>query len=400
MKVSFFTYPHLLNLAKFFYKTLAIFILSILLIAPAPAWALDYGTLQSYVSKVNIELDGVVTSIQKLPSLSYENGQTTLVEIDNKLEKVKNDANKDATNFQKISDQLQQEYQKNLDAISKDQVLSKYAQQMESDFKKPHWGDPLKTPGLSVGETELLYEESKKYCKNQGVNTDKDTTWIGFNKPFPSCIKDYLTSVRKLDTYTKTISADQYVIKYLYFFFPNEGQGAVKTVYERSVQENLLSYSEIKQLYTRAKQYCEGRGITMSSNGFPNCADTYFRSISQQVSTSVADKLSYYIIPETRSQAFETQSLINNVRALYYIINVANLQNANKQLANSITLTNKISKLCDSLEKRINLATQKFGNVKEYSDALKSFSDPDVLGEIKELNSFLEDLTNNLTFAN
>ncbi|WP_153038591.1 hypothetical protein [Nodularia spumigena] len=64
-----------------------------------------------------------------------------------------------------------------------------------------------------------------------------------------------------------------------------------------------------------------------------------------------------------------------------------------------ITLTKKISTLCDDLERRINLATQKFGNVKEYADALNSFRDSDVLTEITELNTLLADLTKNLASA-
>jgi hypothetical protein len=65
-------------------------------------------------------------------------------------------------------------------------------------------------------------------------------------------------------------------------------------------------------------------------------------------------------------------------------------------LQKAIVLTNKISQLSDHLEKRINLATQKAGNVKEYADALKSFSDPDILGEISELNKMVANLTTNV----
>ena len=136
----------------------------------------------------------------------------------------------------------------------------------------------------------------------------------------------------------------------------------------------------------------------MSGDGFANCADSYFRSISNQVVRSITGE-TYYIISNTRSQAFETQSLINNVRAFHYLITIAALQESNNKLSNTITLTNKISKLCDQLEKRINLATQKFGNVKEYADALNSFSDPDVLTEITELNTSLAKLTENLAIA-
>jgi hypothetical protein len=52
--------------------------------------------------------------------------------------------------------------------------------------------------------------------------------------------------------------------------------------------------------------------------------------------------------------------------------------------------------LSDHLEKRINLAKQKAGNVKDFGEELKSFSDPDILGEISELNEMVAKLTTNL----
>jgi hypothetical protein len=73
---------------------------------------------------------------------------------------------------------------------------------------------------------------------------------------------------------------------------------------------------------------------------------------------------------------------------------IDNLESENKRLSEGIVLTNKISKLCANLEKRINLAIQKFGNVKEYADALNSFNDPDILSEINELTQLIADLNN------
>ncbi|MEA5557102.1 hypothetical protein, partial [Nodularia spumigena] len=116
MKIRLFTNKNLLSQIQMMWKSLVVLILSILLVAPTPALALDYnGTLKSYISEVKVKLDGVVTSIEKLPSLSYENGKTTLADIDSQLQKIKSDAGENAVDFQKLSDQAQQEYQKNLD---------------------------------------------------------------------------------------------------------------------------------------------------------------------------------------------------------------------------------------------------------------------------------------------
>jgi hypothetical protein len=68
----------------------------------------------------------------------------------------------------------------------------------------------------------------------------------------------------------------------------------------------------------------------------------------------------------------------------------------NRNFSNIIVLTDKVSVLADNLEKRINLAKQKTNNVKEYAEVLKSFSDPDILGEIKDLDQYIGQLTQNL----
>ena len=77
----------------------------------------------------------------------------------------------------------------------------------------------------------------------------------------------------------------------------------------------------------------------------------------------------------------------------------AELEKSSFNLSNSIVLTDKMSKLSDALEKRVQLAKQKYGNVKDYADALQSFSDPDILGEISELDQLIADISKNLQFS-
>ena len=72
------------------------------------------------------------------------------------------------------------------------------------------------------------------------------------------------------------------------------------------------------------------------------------------------------------------------------------LEKDNQKLSEGIKLTQDISQFSDHLEKRINLAKQKAGNVKDFGEELKSFSDPDILGEISELNEMVANLTTNL----
>ena len=387
--MKFLIQKNLPSPVKFVWKTLVVFILSALLFFPTPVLALDYsGDVQSYISNVKVDLDSVLGDIKKLRNLSYEQGKTALAQIDTRLQTIQTNARENATKFQKLSDQLQQEYQENLNKISKDQVLSKYAEQLESDFSKPYFSDRQKRPGLKVEETAILYEGGKKYCQNQGYNTDDGGNWVSTKQPFPSCLKDYLVFVRKLRNIKDTLD----------FFFPTDvGE---RSVYGQTILQNLGDYGVLKTLYTGSKDFCQASGITtVSSSSFSGCADSYFRLISKEVVTSDIRNATYYIMPWTSRQTFETNYLINSVRALHYLINIGTLQEGNKKLANSITLTSKISKLCDNLEKRIKLANQKYGTVKEYADHLKSFSDPIILDEISELDQSIADISKNLQFS-
>ena len=228
------------------WKTLVVFILSALLFFPTPVLALDYsGTVQSYVSNVKVDIDGIVTSIKKLPTLSYENGKIRLTEIDTRLQKIQTNAGKNAVDFQKLSDEAQKEYEK---VLAQQSTLNAFIGQL--------------TPVPS----------------NQPRNRN--------------------------------------------------GRGPIMTT---TIQVDGMDDTVI-----------EGGNIDKTMAKFDN------------------DK---------------------------------------HRLSNAIALTNKISKLSDNLEKRINLAKQKSGNVKDYADALQSFSDPDILGEISELDKFIADLTNNLPLA-
>ena len=165
------------------WKTLVVFILSALLFFPTPVLALDYsGTLQSYVSNVKVDIDGIVTSIKKLPNLSYENGKTALAEIDTKLQKIQGNAGKNATDFEKLRDEGQKESNQLLDEINKlytsQQALEKELQTNQEKlerFKQDNYksiatqqlmknifagsGFQISTPSLSIIENS---EESNR----------------------------------------------------------------------------------------------------------------------------------------------------------------------------------------------------------------------------------------------
>jgi hypothetical protein len=131
MKMTFFTQKNLLSQAKVVWKTLVILILAVLLFVPTPALALDYnGTIQSYISNAKVELDAVLTAIEKLPNLSYETGKATLSEIESQLQKIQTEAGK---NSAELSDHLEKRI--NL-AIQKAGNVKEYGDALKS-FSDP-----------------------------------------------------------------------------------------------------------------------------------------------------------------------------------------------------------------------------------------------------------------------
>ena len=272
MKMTFFTQKNLLSQAKIVWKTLVILILAVLLFVPTPALALDYnGTLQSYIFNVKVELDGVLTAIKKLPNLSYETGKTTLTEIESQLQKIQTEAGKNATDFQKLSNEVQKEYGNLLDNINK--LYSK-----QEDINKQA-RDKRRQALIELGLPQQFWN------------------LVDLDKP-----------------------------------------GSLAFVF----------------------------------------------GVSDGVSESDPAVL-------IQKELDKLESSLRTVKE-----NQTKLESDKHRLANGIVLTNKISQLSDHLEKRINLATQKAGNVKEYGDALKSFSDPDILSEISEFNEMVANLTTNL----
>ena len=77
--------------------------------------------------------------------------------------------------------------------------------------------------------------------------------------------------------------------------------------------------------------------------------------------------------------------------------NKTKLESNRQTIAEAAVLATRISSFCNKAENDINLAKQNIGNVKEYADALASFSDPDILGEIKDLATLVTNLSNKVS---
>ena len=342
--MSVFTDKSLLSKAKVVWKTLVVVILSVLLFAPTPALALDYnGTLQTYVSNTKVEIDGVLTSIKKLPNQSYENGKTTLAEIDSKLHKIQTDAGKNAKVFQNLSAQAQKEYEQVLNQINQ--------QDTSTSLILPAYQEtnlPSLTNGLNNPVSVKIFAEGK---------------WnYGSQSPFSTLV----------NANGNPGSAGRYQAN---LRFSNVSPAALVTVKNNKVFASGMQHS-FELLPSEIVFF-------INNDAVGNYGDN-----------SGSQTITYYFSNNDKNYFFSKNG--NNVTVQY---SVKNLEGEKQRLANGIVLTNKISKLCDDLEKRINLAKEKTGNVKEYAIALNSFSDPDILSEITELNKFVADLTNNLPLA-
>jgi hypothetical protein len=344
-KTSFFQKESWLSQAKFVWKTLVVLILSVLLFAPTPVLAFDYnnGTLQSYVSNVKVELDGVLTSIKKLQTLSYENGQKNLAEIDTKLQKMQTDARNSAKDFKKFSDEAQKEYANVLD-----QINNQYASREKGQFVLPAYQTtnlPSLTNGLNNPVSVNIVAEGKW---NYGSQSPFSTLVNANGNPGSAGI--YQANLR----------------------FPNVNPAALVTV----KNDKVLAFGMQNKLELRP-----GETVLFINN---DVAGNYGDNSGSQTIT-------YSFSNNDKNYFFSTNDKNVTIKS-----NQQELDSKIKKLSEGIVLANKASKLCDDLDKRIKLATQKLGNVKEYASALSSFSDPDVLSEITELDNMVANLTKNL----
>jgi len=347
MKMSALSEKILLSKAKIVWKTLVVLALSVLLFAPTPALALDYnGTLQTYISNTKIEIDGVLTSIKKLPSQSYENGKTTLAEIDRNLQTIQTNAGKNAQNFQKLSDRAQKEYEQVLAQLNQQDTSGRLSVSANQETNLPSLTNNLNMPVIiSISATGKWNYGSGSF-----------STLVNANGT-PSSI--YQSAMR----------------------FPNIMPAALATV-----KNNTLVGFGIQQRFT----LLSNETVSFINNDAPGNYGDNSGSQSINYSISIFSRINekdYFFSKEGNKLTIESYEKTRN------------LESQKQRLANGIVLTNKISKLSDDLEKRVNLAKQKSGNVKEYADALQSFNDSDIISEIAELDRLVANLTNNLTLG-
>ena len=166
--------------------------------------------------------------------------------------------------------------------------------------------------------------------------------------------------------------------------------------YQVSYEKNLTN---ISQLFDLQKEYNKRLSTYLPMNNNSKRAFEYldwflkeeeWHTLSQVDYVDLAQSYGY----ESVNMAFlvmETLQKLDEVKNL-----IQQYEQESRDLSKVIVITDKVSVLANNLEKRINLAKQKTNNVQEYAAVLKSFSDPDILGEIKDLDQYIGELTQNL----
>jgi hypothetical protein len=356
--MGYLVHTSLIRQAKWICKIVVILTLSILLLAPEPVLALNFnGTLQSYISNSKLELDGVVSLIKKLPSQSYETGQTMLTEIGTKLQNIETEAGRNAKYFQNQSDEADKTYRNILDRINK--------LNQEDNYQPIDKTVNVITSVLNKEENEFIYNQMINYCEDK--TKQKPVRYSDFYGCGLEFIKSHLARNEDFNTVWKNLLPP------------------------------MRDYHLIVLLYEESTKHCETKGMKISEVSTPElvaCAVPYLVSISKG-SVSYQGK-KYYIFTEPIGSFFvQERDMYRAIEAYHIMKSLKVLSIQEKNLAKTIVLTNKISKFSDNLQKRVKLAKQKSGNVKEYADALKSFSDPDILGEISELNTLIAGLSQN-----
>ncbi|XWK86699.1 MAG: hypothetical protein U7127_21210 [Phormidium sp.] len=410
-KISFFQKESILFKVKFAWKILVVLVLSVLLFAPAPTLALDNHNdlINSYLSNTENQLNSILISIKKLPNLSYENGQNTLKVIDKNLEVIRTNAEENSKKFKNLSDEAQKEYQNNLDLLNKNEELLKAKNKLELDFiygrdyifrdttdlkyENQYYyvlnNRNYNTDGLSLKLAGIIYEGAKRSCITSAKTNLEEALWFkekyGDISPLASiCIRFYLNSKYKwqLDGLARPV-----------YLIPGDevGEGFTRVLELFKIRNILTNYNAMVTLYKEVKEYCDAQGVTITNDKFPDCIPKHFENKYPIKGSN--------IIIRGNSFQFETRPTYNVMRAYHAVKRFDQLEQINKNLAEGIVLTDKLSKLLDNLARRIKLAEEKSANVKNYADVLESFCEPEIVSEIGELEKFVTELTNKLALA-
>ena len=397
IQMNFFPTTILLTKAKFMGKTLVVFILSLLLFFPTPALAFDLGGFLKDVQKV--DLNKVVNDVQKVDFNKVVNDiqKGDLNKVSNELQKIdfnpvinliKNTVNSPASVDPSIA--YNQELQSYISKLTGD-----FKNILESIQKLPTLPEKEGQESLATIDSQL--QKLKEDSSNRAKQFD---TWSNEQQ------KKYQELLNNINT----MYQEQQVLK---------GEVEAKKAELPIVESELgLEGSEYDKAYKKYEEI--NREVQYNLNitrfvsglmGFDQPLPLGFKNPYED-KIREAERKNHELIPvrnDLKSRLDRISQLRNAVESKKAELrskqsridtleqNKTKLESNRQTIAEAAVLATRMSSFCNKAENDINLAKQNIGNVKEYADALASFSDPDILGEIKDLATLVTNLSNKVS---
>lgn len=397
IQMNFFPTTILLTKAKFMGKTLVVFILSLLLFFPTPALAFDLGGFLKDVQKV--DLNKVVNDVQKVDFNKVVNDiqKGDLNKVSNELQKIdfnpvinliKNTVNSPASVDPSIA--YNQELQSYISKLTGD-----FKNILESIQKLPTLPEKEGQESLATIDSQL--QKLKEDSSNRAKQFD---TWSNEQQ------KKYQELLNNINT----MYQEQQVLK-----GEVEAKNAELPIVERELGLEGSQYDEAYKKYEKLNREIQDNlaaarhirreldGLTFDPLGLKSSFNAEIRKYegeNQKLEPlrndlkSRLDRISQLrnAVESKKAELRSKQSRINTLEQ-----NKTKLESNRQTIAEAAVLATRISSFCNKAENDINLAKQNIGNVKEYADALASFSDPDILGEIKDLATLVTNLSNKVS---
>ncbi|MFM6455757.1 MAG: hypothetical protein ACKPH7_28565 [Planktothrix sp.] len=389
IQMNFCSTKILLSKAKFIGKTLVVFILSLLLFFPTPALAFDFNSfLNKAVNEIQkVDLNKVVNDIQK-GDLNQVSNELQKIDFNPVINLIKNTVNSPAS----------------VDpSIAYNQELQSYISKLTVDFKGilksiqelPNLPEKEGQESLATIDSQL--QKLKEDSSNRAKQFD---TWSSEQKKkYEELLNNINTMYQEQQVLKREVEAKKAELPMVERELGLEGSkyDEAYNKYEklnREIQDNLAAARRVRR---------ELDGLTFDPLGLKSSFNEEIRKYegkNQELEPlrndlkSRLDRISQLrnAVESKKAELRSKQSRIDTLEQ-----NKTKLESNRQTIAEAAVLATRMSSFCNRAENDINLAKQNIGNVKEYADALSSFSDPDILGEIKDLATLVTNLSNKVS---
>jgi chromosome segregation ATPase len=383
--MNFFPSKILLNKVKFMGKTLVVFILSLLLFFPTPALAFNLSGFLNDIQKV--DFNKVVNDIQK-GDLNQVSNELQKIDFNPVVNLIKNTVNPPASVDPSIA--YNQELQSYISKLTVD-----FKGILESIQKLPTLPEKEGQESLATIDSQL--QKLKEDSSNRAKQFD---TWSNEQqKKYQELLNNINTMYQEQEVLKREVEAKKAELPMVERELGLEGSkyDEAYNKYEklnREIQDNLAAARHVRR---------ELDGLTFDPLGLKSSFNEEIRKYegkNQELEPlrndlkSRLDRISQLrnAVESKKAELRSKQSRIDTLEQ-----NKTKLESNKQTIAEAAVLATRMSSFCNKAENDINLAKQNIGNVKEYADALSSFSDPDILGEIKDLATLVTNLSNKVS---